>query len=331
MIYPWHKDVWQHLIASREKLPHALLFRGKGGTGKFDFARTFANYLLCQQPTDSNHACGACASCNWFSQYNHPDYRLLTPDQETVGESESPAPAKTGKKSQISVAQVRELGNFLELTSHRDGGLRIVLIHPAESMNAASANALLKVLEEPASQVVFMLVSSQPQRLLPTIVSRCRKIDMPIPGREQALEWLQANGVQDADNYLSHAGGSPLSAMQDAEEGTRSADTAKLLARGAQLDPFAVASQMAGQGMESATSMLQKWIYDLIASRLANEVRYFVPHANALQGLSKSVDLGLLLDFQRRVDASRKSATHPLNHELQLENLLLQYTQLFSR
>lgn len=332
-IYPWQIDLWQRLSLARDRLPHALLLRGRQGIGKFDFAQALAQSLLCQLPTAAGYACDACAGCNWFSQGNHPDYRLLTPAQEgAAGEEESIVPVKSTRKSQISVNQIRELASFLELSSHRGGGRRIVLIQPAEALNAASANALLKMLEEPPPEVIFMLVSSQPQKLLPTIRSRCQKIDMPSPEKPLALRWLQEKGVEDAAYFLSYASGAPLSALNDAEDGgTKRADTEKMLARGAQLEPFAAATLMVGQGMETAISILQKWVYDLTACRLTAEIRYHERYASALQALSKSVDLGLLLDFQRKLDDARKSAAHPLNHELQLESLLLQYTQVFSR
>jgi len=331
--YPWQEDLWQRLALTRNRLPHALLLHGRQGIGKLDFALALAKSLLCQSPITASHACGACDSCNWFSQRNHPDYRLLTPEQDSVnGEDEAPVPVKSTKKSQISIAQIRELGSFLGLSSHRDKGRRIVLMQPAEALNGASANALLKMLEEPPADVIFMLVSNQPQRLLPTIISRCQKIDMPSPDKASALHWLQQKGVQNADDFLSYASGAPLSALKDAEEGgMKREDAGKILARGAQLDPFAAATLMVSTGMEAALGFLQKWIYDLIACCLANEIRYHARHASALQALSKSVDLALLLGFQRKLDEARKSATHPLNHELQLESLLLQYTQVFSR
>ena len=332
-IYPWQNEIWQHLASLGPRMPHALLLHGKTGIGKLDFALSWSQALLCEQPRDDGHACNTCPSCNWFSQHNHPDYRLLTPDQGTAPEDETPVAAKAAtKKNVISVAQIRELGDFLELTSHRGGGLRLVLIHPAEAMNAAAANALLKMLEEPPSGGVFLLVSSQPHKLLPTILSRCRKIDMPVPDRSLAVQWLQQQGVQNADEHLSYASEAPLLALSNAEEGGMPwTDTGKLLGQGAELDPSASAVYLAARGMEVAVSMLQKWVYDLIACCLTGSVHYHKLNLSALQALSKSVDLALLLDFQRKLDEARKTATHPLNQELQLEGLLLQYTQVFSR
>ena len=329
-IYPWQHAVWTRLTESRDRLPHALLLRGRKGIGKFEFAGALANSLLCTSPTSNGYACGQCASCGWFAQGNHPDYRLLSPEQDVASDEDAPAPAKTGKKSQISVAQIRELGSFLELSSHSSDGLRIVLIHPAEALNPASANALLKVLEEPPKGVIFILVTHQPHRLLPTIMSRCNKIDMPVPERSDAIAWLEQQGVKDAAIRLDYAGGSPISAVADAEDSLQVLNsTWQMLSLGAKLDVFPLATLLASIGMETAIHAIQKWIYDLMACKQAGQVRYHSAQAGALQALSERVDLGLLLDFQRKLDQAKKTAAHPLNNELQLEALLLSYTRLF--
>jgi len=327
--YPWQTEVWQRLYEARARLPHALLLYGRSGIGKFDFAQHLSKSLLCQTPKPDGQACEICPSCGWFAQSNHPDYRLLTPEPEAADDDAGPA-KKSARKSQISVAQVRELNSFLELTSHRGGGLRIVLIHPAETLNASSANALLKMLEEPPAGIVFILVSHQPQRLLPTITSRCQKIDMPVPETAVALQWLQQKGLKDAAQQLDYAGGSPLSALRDAEGGQSFSNIIMLLSHGEKSDPFVTTALCAVQGMEAVTLVLQKWIYDLLVCRLTGQVRYHVQHTGALQALTKSVNLGLLLDFQRKLDEARKSATHPLNSELQMESLLFQYAHIFS-
>lgn len=320
---------------ARDRLPHALLLRGRSGIGKFDFALQLTQSLLCQAPVTDGSACGVCSSCDWFAQGNHPDYRLLSPEQDvaSVDDEESiAASTKSAKKSKvIKVGQIRELSGFLELSSHRSMGLRIALIHPAEAFNLEAANALLKMLEEPPPGVIFILVSHQPQRLLPTIMSRCQKIDMPVPDIEVALQWLQQQGLKDAEQQLHYAGGSPLTALKESEAGSsrQLQDIWQMLLRGARLDPFTAATLCVALGMEVATHVLQKWIYDLMNCRLTGEVRYHAEHSGALQAMAKSVDLGLLLDFQRKLDEARKAANHPLNQELQLESLLLQYTQLF--
>ncbi|HYD33586.1 MAG TPA: DNA polymerase III subunit delta' [Methylophilaceae bacterium] len=317
-------------MQSKARLPHALLLKGREGIGKLDFCVALSRALLCQSPLADGHGCGSCLSCNWLAQGHHPDFRLLTPESESENNEESSAAAPSSKKSQISVAQIRELRTFLELSSHQNGGRRIVSIHPAEALNPASANALLKILEEPPAGVTFLLVSHQPQRLLPTILSRCHKIDMPMPQQEIALAWLNQQNVNDASRHLAYAGGSPLLALRNASEGSGQIDEiCKSLSQGAKLDPFATASACVKHGMANAVQTLQKWIFDIADLKLAGEIRYHQPYRDALQGLAKRVDLALLFDFQRKLDQARRSATHPLNNELQLENLLLQYTQIF--
>ncbi|CAG0968520.1 DNA polymerase III subunit delta' [Methylophilaceae bacterium] len=332
-VYPWQSDLLKKLSGNRLRLHHALLLKGRAGIGKFDFAQRLSKSLLCAAPDNQGAACEKCASCGWFAQGNHPDFRLLTPEQEGSEEAETVGAGakKTSRKSQISVAQVRELQHFLELSSHHSAGLRIALIHPAEALNASSANALLKALEEPPPGVIFILVANQPQRLLPTIISRCQAIDMPIPDTEIAVAWLEQQGVKDASGMLSFEGGAPLAVLGGLEKHAYSTMVAGLLMAGSRLDPFAAASQVLTQGMEAAIETLQKWIYDLLASRLTGAIRYHGQHSSALQALGKSVDLRLLLEFQRKLDEARKSANHPLNNELQLEALLLLYSQMFSK
>ena len=220
----------------KSTLPHALLLRGRAGIGKYDFAIELSRALLCSQP-NHNEACGGCPSCLWFNEGTHPDFRLISPENDD--ENEEAPKKKTAKKTQISVAQIRQLIDYLSLSSHQVQGKRIILISPAESLNLASANALLKMLEEPPANTLFLLVSSQPQRLLPTIMSRCQTLEMPIPSKSEAIQWLNAQGIQHAEAALDYAGGAPLLAVQAASIANEG--LIKQLAQGAKLDPFITA------------------------------------------------------------------------------------------
>lgn len=212
-IYPWQEPLWQRLNQGRPKLHHAFLMYGRAGIGKYDFALNLSKALLCQNADDYGYACDKCPGCHWFDDESHPDFRLISPEQESSSDEETSTTKKTKKKTQISVAQIRELSNFLSLSSHQTSGLRIVLIHPAEALNQASANALLKMLEEPATGVIFILVAHQLQRLLPTILSRCQKVSMPVPEQAQALAWLNINGIKDAEQQLAYLEGSPIKVL----------------------------------------------------------------------------------------------------------------------
>lgn len=327
--YPWQQETWRLLTADKKRMHHALLLRGQTGVGKLDFAKNFAKSLLCNNPAIDHQACHVCPSCGWFEQDNHPDFRQITPEQDTEKDDETSVKGKGGKKSQISVVQIRALTDFLSLSSHQKSGTRIVLIHPAESLNNASANALLKMLEEPPADVMFILVSHQPHKLLPTILSRCQKIDMPVPNQDEALNWMGLVGIDNAAEKLKYAGGSPLLAASQIEEGAHVATLSRELLCGRQLNIFNVTSTLLLMGMENAINMLQKWTYDLMLSASINEVRYHAQYAVELNKLSKSLTLDQYFIFQEKLNEAKKSATHPLNQELQLEALLLHYTQLF--
>ncbi|OIQ98552.1 DNA polymerase III subunit delta' [mine drainage metagenome] len=328
-IYPWQNQVWQHLNQAGQRLPHALLLHGRSGIGKYDFARSFSQAQLCADKNETGHACGVCSSCNWFADNSHPDFRLLSPEQDDEPESDSAPTKKTKKKTQISVSQIRELSGFLSLSSHRNNGSRIVVIHPAEALNIASANALLKMLEEPAAGVIFILVSHQLQRLLPTIISRCQKINMPIPDETQALAWLGEQGVSNAPQQLAYFDSSPIKVFNEQAQFNQLADVWRNLAQGHKLEPHVAAPILIANSVEAGIIALQKWIYDIVAMRLGQQLRYHLQHTKALQVLAEKVNLSRLFELQKKIDELRKLALHPLNHELQMECLLLEYTRIF--
>src|SRR5690554_6066875 len=201
-LLPWCEPQWQRLLQQREadRLPHALLLSGPAGTGKAIFAEVLASLLLCHQPV-GNAPCGHCHSCELHAAGHHPDLVRVSPEAE-------------GKP--IKVDQVRVLIDHLHSTAQQ-GGYRVVIMEPAESLNTSSANALLKILEEPGENTVLILISHQPGQLMPTIRSRCQRIDFTIPSAEQATAWLADTLGLDSDRAhqllrLSH--GAPLKARR---------------------------------------------------------------------------------------------------------------------
>jgi len=206
---PWHEEHWSRLQArrARDAMPHALLLCGPAGLGKRDFMHRFAQGLLCQQASDGE-PCGVCRSCLLFDAGTHPDYAVLSFGLRKDGV----------QRSEIVVDQIRELSARLAMAS-QFGGWQIVCIDPADAMNAAAANALLKTLEEPSPQTLLLLVADAPWRLPQTIRSRCQRIEFHLPARSTALAWLQQAGVKDAEAALDAAGGNPGMARVWAEEG----------------------------------------------------------------------------------------------------------------
>lgn len=198
--YPWQLDVWEHLHQQRlnKRLPHALLVHGEKGSGKYLLAENFGKTLLCMEKGE--FACGACKACQLFAAGSHPDY-------VTIGLEE--------KSRQIKVDQIRAVVDFVSKTAQM-GGMKVVVIEPAETMNINAANALLKCLEEPSGDTVIILVSHAPSRLLPTIRSRCQNIAMPKPSAAQADQWLATfvSNMQERQQLLLLANGNPLLALE---------------------------------------------------------------------------------------------------------------------
>lgn len=327
-MYSWQKAQWDNVLQRKDTLPHAILLRGRAGIGKHDFALSLSHALLCQQTSGPQAACGTCPSCQWLKEGGHPDFKWITPEDNSANESTSKK--KTGKKSQISVAQIRQLYDYLSLSTHQVNGHRIILISPAETLNLASANALLKMLEEPPANTLFLLVASQPQRLLPTIISRCQVLDLPIPSNTEAVAWLSEQGVNNPESALEYTGGAPLEALRIQDQLDANHKLIQQLALGQRLDPFVSAPLFLALGMERAINIIQKWIFDLVSVKLVQNSHYHSQQVNALQALCKSVNLGVLLRFQRDLNEAKKAANHPLSNEMQLENILLQYTRVFN-
>src|SRR5260221_285325 len=193
--FPWHREELRRLLARRESMTHALLVHGRAGIGKVEFGRVLAASVLCE-PRRAGLACESCPACHWFSQGNHPDFREIVPEAALEDEESADEPAKPEKAKSlvIKIDQIRAVADFIALTTHR-AGYRVMLIHPAEALQPAAANALLKTLEEPPPHTLIVMVSDRPARLLATLRSRCRPLGLATPPREEALEWLRSQEV----------------------------------------------------------------------------------------------------------------------------------------
>jgi DNA polymerase-3 subunit delta' len=330
-LLPWHDAALRDLLSRRENLPHALLLYGRQGIGKVEFARALAQSLLCESPAAAGIACGTCDACGWFSQGNHPDFRELLPEALTEDEEDEDAPvdpdAKGKKKSkEIKVEQIRDIGGFMTLSTHRDG-FRVLLIHPAETLNANAANALLKTLEEPPARTLILLVTDQIGRLLATIKSRCQRVMVPAPDEATALMWLKAQGVVDADVALAQAGSAPLDAVAFADAEYQAQRKAFLQSLASvEADQLAVAQAFEKSDLVNVVTWLQTWVGDLALSRLTGEVRYHPDQKAAISRIATRVHLPALFRYEAQLRQTRRSIHHPLNPRLLLEQLLISYS-----
>ena len=333
-LYPWQQDAWQQLQALRPRMPHAILFHGAQGIGKADFIEHFAQALLCEDVRADGHACGACASCGWFVQGNHPDYRRVRPEaleddvpEDGEGEETAKKSAKTKTPSKdIKIEQIRNLADFMNISTHRQG-LRVVVLYPAEALNTPASNALLKTLEEPPPGTLFLLASNSLDRLLPTILSRCRKFALPMPSHEQALAWLKTQGLNDADSWLREQGGAPLAALAQSESGGReeTEQLLQVLAHPGVEAALKAADKLQKSPLAPLVASLQRWLYDVFSMKLAGTIRYYPRHRRELEAVAARINVSRLMAAIKAANERRAIADHPLSPKLFLEDMLLDY------
>lgn len=314
---PWQLSTWESLSRRRAAgtLPHALLLAGPPGVGKQRFAQALSLALLCQQPDLSGIACGECRACHFAASGSHPDWRWLAP--EDVGKA-------------IKIDQIREAGEFVAQTAQLSGR-QVVVLTPVESLNRFAANALLKTLEEPAGEAVLILITDAPGQLLPTLRSRCQRLDFPVPPVAQSLDWLQAlaGDRQAAEELLHEADDRPVAARSLLEEGALTArqERSRLLAQ-------------LVNGELSALALAQRWKDDELAGLLGWLLARLMAAARvglassatddpAVRGLALMAphDLFDVIEAVQVLLAQQRAGSNP-NRQLALEALLLRMVAL---
>lgn len=339
MIYSWHKELWDRLIEQIGRLPHALLLAGPQGGGKKAFAQALAARLLCEGASGSTEACGNCPSCNWFSAGNHPDFRLIEPGGDEVEDVEAESEPVTQKKKseQIRISQIRALDDFLGIGTHRQGA-RIIVIQPAEAMNQATANALLKILEEPSSSTLFILVTNNMRRLLPTILSRCQTLSFPKPPIVLALTWLRELGIPHTEDLLAHAGGMPLAAVTEAGDWERLDGFYHDLVQLEHTGPVTIAGRWeswlkenkegeAALDKRTLVIWMQKWVLDLVIMKLCGLAVFHAHKLQEVRSVAGRASLSALFDCYNDLLRIKAVSQNPLNPRLFLEDMLSRYAR----
>ncbi|WP_066567308.1 DNA polymerase III subunit delta' [Snodgrassella sp. CFCC 13594] len=322
MIYPWLQSIWQHIDQHWQQQPHAWLIHGHSGIGKRAFAEHLAQALLCEHSLAEHQPCGQCPSCHLFTQQSHPDFLMLTPP---LAEDE----ANPRARQQIKVESVRAALAFAHLSSHR-GGRRVILIYPAESMNTQAANALLKILEEPPADVMFILVSHNKDRLLPTIKSRCRQLALPMPSHEQAMAYLQQQAVPDADNQLAFHGGAPLF-DESADDAALRENLLTILAKPGLIACMDYAAQFDRQKKPLALFLnwLHKWLLDVALAQRSMPTVYYPAWHTAIDTVAERTTSLALFALVQKLATIAPYGYHTLNVKMQLEDLFIAYVQFW--
>ncbi len=243
---PGQKAVIDRLRSSvaENRVSHALLFYGPEGSGKFAIALAFARYISCENRT-AEDACGVCPSCVKYDKLIHPDLHFVFPVIKKKSGTESvsdtfiaqwremvlrsawfslstwtEAMEVANEQALIPVAEAAEIIRKLSLKSF-ESDFKIMIIWLPEKMNAETANKLLKMIEEPPARTLFILVSEEDDRLLPTITSRCQHIRIPaIPSEELSAHLVNTMGMDQAraSEIAAIANGNMVRAMELARE-----------------------------------------------------------------------------------------------------------------
>lgn len=322
MTYPWQQTQWQNLQQQQVagKLPHALLLVGSQGLGKLEFALQLAHGLLCQTADANGGACGHCSACKLIAAATHPDLFILQAEER-------------GKA--IKVDDVRQLSGKLNLTSQY-GGYQVAVIVDAHDMNINASNSLLKTLEEPSSEAVLILVTSNPQKLPITVRSRCQQISFNVPPSEQALSWLQAEGLAQADSLLTLAHGAPLLALELEQAGLleHHHQLISALLNVAKNQPVVEqAEQLHKLPLGYLLNWLFDWVQDLIKLHQCGNSSQLV-HSKQRAELTQLVtrcSLPGLYDYLDQLIKNKQLQSIPLNTQMLWEDLLLSWYKILKR
>lgn len=322
---PWLERPWASLwqAQQRGRLGHAWLLAGSRGLGKRLFADYLARALLCHEPASDGRPCGVCAECRLLASGHHPDVWRLGPDAESAS-------------GEIKVDAVRELVDAENLTAHR-GRWKVIQIAPAEAMNRAAANSLLKTLEEPTDRTLLLLIADDATRLAATIRSRCQQHVFLPPPEDQALPWLrrQLDHPPAAPELLLRLSqGAPFKALQLAdgtylkarEEGFREF---RGVADGRR-DPLLAAATWQASDPGELLDAVMSWLCD-IARLCADPQASFLSNPDLrepLAALASRLPDEAVHAFLRQVMRARTLVDSPVNKQLLLESLSLRWAML---
>ncbi len=316
---PWLAQPLASALATQRG--HALLVLGSEGVGVLPFALTLAQAWLCEAQPEHRHSgpCGVCGSCRLVQSHLHPDLHVLLPEllrrqHEWLRVDDKPDADDSKRKpsKQIRVDEVRGLIDWVFKTSGRGRG-KVVLMHPAEALNAQAANALLKTLEEPPAGTRILLTCSDAALLLPTVRSRCHQLPLAAPAPAQATAWLAAQGVAQPEVLLAASSGRPLDAWALAQAGVLAGHWRALPAAVAQ----GQAAALQGWPLPRVLDALQKLCHDAMAAATGAPLRYF-----PVGSVSAGASMQSLASWSRELGRVARHDEHPWNEGLMLDALV---------
>lgn len=310
---PWHDPLLEQIVSlqSQQRLPHAILIDARSERDGIDFLWHLSMLLLCEKP-DNISPCQNCHACELMISNNYPDFVFLTPQMDD----------KTKKISKnIKIEQIRTLINEEHLT-RRYRNLKIICIYPADKMSIASANSLLKTLEEPSQNTLILLMTHRKGRIPITILSRCQSWTLEHPKRAEALAWLAAQGMDsdESQRYLDYAGRDPQLALE-----LKLADYAAIVDSFKQrftayLKNEIDAAQLGANLMDIERPLMQRVLKMVTAA-----------YCHQLAGVSGTLQkrkARLALDLFNQVNRQLLTEENNLDLKLQLEDVLISLKQI---
>lgn len=314
---------WLVRAVKTDRLGHAYLFYGEPTIGKCLTATALAQFLQCEHPIDDPQpdACGSCRSCQQILHQSHPDLYVLRPQDDTV------------HNPKIKIDQLREIEHFV-IYRPLLGSHKICLIDPADAMTTEAANALLKTLEDPPAHCVFLLISSHPENLLPTIRSRCLPIrfsPLPVAMVEEYLASQTDMSPEDARLLAAFSEGRLGSAV--------ASDPAELRIKLQQFWAllFDHPAQSSTVGFDQSEALVKSgqvqeaihWfglgLRDLLALTLdqTTKPKIFQDQETALRRLAQDISPHHILDLANDLQVLEKGQQRNLNLQLGLEQFFL--------
>jgi DNA polymerase-3 subunit delta' len=312
-VYQWLKDDYKYIIqAWQQRQAQSWLISGADNSGQEQLICQFIAYILCHKRQGLN-PCEKCNSCQLLHEHNHPDLLQLDLEEE---------------QTNLKMEQINQAIEFANISSHLANN-KIIYLPKSNALNINTANALLKILEEPPQNCYFILASNNIKRLLPTILSRCFKVQLHLPSWNEALAIAQIHQPQQTEFWLRFFAGEPLFnpplSMEEIEQLINTLTKPSIdniFKLSTNLDPKRV-------GMEILLDCLIKWLHDVLLISQQQPALYFNQANQAILELTKRLNIYKLFGLIDEIIELSPWASHPLNHKLQFENLLLKYQQIY--
>lgn len=317
-----HSNIKKYLQKqiSNKQIPHALLFSGPEHLGKFTLSKIFAKSIHCS--SSDKVPCNTCNDCQNIDKEISSDFIIIK---------------KLDDKQNIGIKQIRELQQKLSLKSF-DTKYRIIIIYNAEELSEEASNALLKTLEEPYPNVLFIIVTGQIEKIPLTIKSRCQILNFSILPNYQILNWLITKEIdKKSARIISEMSlgkpGVALNYLEDEKLIDLHKEKTKLLIDLLKTqsigEKFSLVSSYLGKDTDNdeIIHLLQIWeqlIRDFIIIKFNKNISNTV-YLNTIIKISESLKLKKLFKFYKDIKDSNYLIQKSINPKLVMENLILKF------